>query len=87
MRNHLPGRMRTTAFYHTEMARELAALQVVVSSTVESVLGCSPGKTFWVNVVGELVVEFRKLEELCSRPERLGMRICDLILGPPFGRA
>jgi hypothetical protein len=43
---------------HIEMARELAMLQVVVPSTMESVLGHSPRKTIHVEVVGELAAEF-----------------------------
>jgi hypothetical protein len=54
------------ALCHTEMARELAVLWVAVSSTVESVLGYSPNDTFCVEVVGELVTKFEKLEERCS---------------------
>jgi hypothetical protein len=44
---------------------------------MESVLGCSPGETFRAEVVVELVAEFRKLEELSSRLEWLGVRIYD----------
>jgi hypothetical protein len=87
VRNHLSGRIRDTALCHTEMARELAALQAVVSSATKLALGHSLDETFWVEVVGELVGEFRRLEELCSRLERSSVRICDLLLGPPFGRA
>jgi hypothetical protein len=32
----------------------------------------------------ELVAEFWRLEELCSRLESLGTRIYDLLLGPPL---
>jgi hypothetical protein len=59
----------------------------VVSFVVESVLGHSPDETFQVEVVGELVTEFYRLEELCSRLERSGVRICDLLLGLPLGQA
>jgi hypothetical protein len=45
VRNHLSVGMRVAAL-HTRVAEELAALRVVVSSTVESVLGRSPDKTF-----------------------------------------
>jgi hypothetical protein len=69
------------------MVRELAALRAVVSSTVEMALGRSPDETFQVEIVGELVVEFRKLEGQCSRLEQLGVRIYDLLLGPPPSRA
>jgi hypothetical protein len=55
--------MRHAALRHTEMAGELAELQVVVSSTVDSVLGCSPNDPFLMEVVDELVTEFQKLEE------------------------
>jgi hypothetical protein len=50
--------MRLVALRHTEMAEELAALRVVVSSIAESVLGCSPNDTVHVEVMGELAVEF-----------------------------
>jgi hypothetical protein len=65
------------------MVGELAALRVVVSSATESALGCSPNDTIHVEVVGELVTEFQKLEEWHPRLERLAMRIYDLLLGPP----
>jgi hypothetical protein len=69
------------------MARELAALWVVVSSAVDSELGCSPNGTLCVDIMGELVTEFQKLEEQTSRLERLVVRINDLLLGPPPGQA
>jgi hypothetical protein len=87
VRNHLLEGMRTVALRHTEMAGELAALRAAVSSIVESVLGHSPDETFQVEVVGELVAKFQRLEERCSRLEWPGMRICDLLLGPPPGWA
>jgi hypothetical protein len=37
--------------------------------------------------VDELVAKFRKLEERCSWLERPGVRIYDLLLGPPSDRA
>jgi hypothetical protein len=58
-----------------------------VSSTVESALGRSPNDTFHVEVVGELVVKFIKREERYSQLEWLAVRICDLLLGLPPGRA
>jgi hypothetical protein len=45
------------------MAGDLAVLETVVSSAMEFTLGRSLDKTFQVEVVDELVVEFRKLEE------------------------
>jgi hypothetical protein len=69
------------------MAWDLTTLRAVVSFVVESVLGHSPDETFQVEVVGELVTEFYRLEELCSRLERSGVRICDLLLGLPLGQA
>jgi hypothetical protein len=79
--------MRLAALCHTEMAEELAMLWAVVSSTVESVLGCSPSDTFYIEVAGELAVEFWKMEERCLWLERPTVRICDLLLGPPPGWA
>jgi hypothetical protein len=79
--------MRVAALRHTNMAGELATLREVVSFAVGSVLGRSPAETSQVDVVGELVAEFQMLEELCSRLERPGVRICDLLLGLPLGLA
>jgi hypothetical protein len=50
--------IQIAALHRTEMARELAMLRAAVSSATEFVLGHSPNKTFQVEVVGELVVEF-----------------------------
>jgi hypothetical protein len=49
--------------------------------------GRSPNDTFRVEVVGELVAEFQKLEEQRPWLERPATRICDLLLGLPPGRA
>jgi hypothetical protein len=69
------------------MVRDLAALQATVSSATESMLGRSPNKIFRMEVVGELVAEFLRLEERCSRLEWPTTRIGDLLLGPPPGQA
>jgi hypothetical protein len=69
------------------MVGELAALCVVVSSTAKSVLWCSPCDTFRVEVVGELAIEFQKMEEQQSWLERPITRIYELFLGPPSDRA
>jgi hypothetical protein len=87
VRNPLSEGMRVATFLHTEMARELAMLRTTVSSAVESMLGRSPGETFRVEVVGEQVDEFWRLDERCSWLERPGARIYDLLLGPPPNRA
>jgi hypothetical protein len=58
-----------------------------VSSATESAIGCLPNDTIRMEVLGELVTEFQKLEEWCSRLKRPAVRICDLLLGPPPGRA
>jgi hypothetical protein len=79
--------MRLADLHHTEMARELAVLWAVVSSTIESVLGQSPSDTFHMEVVGKLAAEFQKMEERWSWLERPVVRICDLLLGPPSSRA
>jgi hypothetical protein len=55
--------MRAAALRHTKMGGELAALRVVVSSTVESMLRRLPDETFWLELVGEQVAKFRRLEE------------------------
>jgi hypothetical protein len=80
-------RMRAFAIRHIEMAGELATLRTAISSVAESVLGRSPSDTFRVEVVGELVIEFEKMKVWRSRLERPTTRVCDLLLGPPPGRA
>jgi hypothetical protein len=55
--------MWVAALRHTETAGDLASLQVVVSTVMELALGRSLDKTFQVEVVDELVIEFLKLEE------------------------
>jgi hypothetical protein len=68
------------------MVRELTVLRAAVSSAVEITLGCSPNQTFRVEVVGELVAKFWKLEERHSCLEKPSTRICNLLLGPPSDR-
>jgi hypothetical protein len=50
--------MQFAALCHTELAGENAALQAMMSSAAESVLGCSPSNTSHAEVVGELVADF-----------------------------
>jgi hypothetical protein len=50
--------MRFAGLRHTEIARDLAALWAAMSSIAESVHGPSPYDTIYVEVVGELAVEF-----------------------------
>jgi hypothetical protein len=69
VRNHLSKGMHIASLCHTEMARELAALWLTVTSVVEFTLGRSPDETFRVEVVDELVAKFWKLEERRSRLE------------------
>jgi hypothetical protein len=52
--------MRLGAACHTEMARQLAALWIVVFSTTQSVLGCSLTEAFQEDVVGEMLIEFQE---------------------------
>jgi hypothetical protein len=86
-RHHLSDGKHLAALHHTEMAEELVVPQVVVSSTVELVLGHSPSDNFHVEVVGELAIEFQKMEERRSWLERPATRICDLLHGTPSSRA
>jgi hypothetical protein len=79
--------MQLVALDHTEMTGELAAFRAAVFFATESALGRSPNEIFYVEVVGELVAEFLRLEEWCSRLEWPPTRICDLLLGPPPSRA
>jgi hypothetical protein len=71
------------ALRHTKMVRDLAALRAMVSSATESALGRSPNKIFRMEVVGELVAEFLRLEERCSQLKQPTTRIGDLLIGPP----
>jgi hypothetical protein len=59
VKNHLSEGMQIATLHHIEMAGELAALQMVLSSTIEFTLGCLPDETFWVEVMDELVAEFQ----------------------------
>jgi hypothetical protein len=72
---------------HAEVVEELIALQTAMSSTVERVLECSPGRASWVEVIGKLAAMFWGLEETCSRLEEPGGKICSLLLGPSSGQA
>jgi hypothetical protein len=58
VRYHLSEGMRFAGLRHTEIARDLAALWAAMSSIAESVHGPSPYDTIYVEVVGELAVEF-----------------------------
>jgi hypothetical protein len=86
VRSHLSERMRVAALCHTKIVGDLVVLQVAVTSTTESVLVRSPYETFWVEAVGELFAEFRRLEEMCSWLKRPGVRIYDLLLGVPLNQ-
>jgi hypothetical protein len=72
--------MRATTIHHIETAEELAVHQVAVTSAIELVLGHLLDKTFYVEITDELVAQFWKLEELCSRLEQPSARIYDLLL-------
>jgi hypothetical protein len=52
--------MWLAALRHIEMAKQLAALRAVVSSTMQSMLGRSPTEILQVDVVDELVTKFKK---------------------------
>jgi hypothetical protein len=83
MRNHLSEGMRLEDLRHIEMAEELVVLQVAVSSVVESALGHSPNEILHVEVVGEFVAGFRKLEDWRSRLQQPATMIYNLLLAPP----
>jgi hypothetical protein len=78
--------MWLVALHHTEMVGELAALRATEATATESVLGRSPSDTFHIEVVSELSIEFKRMEDQHSWLERPATRICDLLLGPPPGR-
>jgi hypothetical protein len=83
VQGHLLEGMWSTAIRHTEMVWRLATVRVAVSSTAQFVLGRSPSKAFWVDVVDEMLIEFQEQAEQCSSLVNSGTRVCDLILGPP----
>jgi hypothetical protein len=78
--------MRLAALYHTEVVGELAAFQAAVSSTTKSVLGRLLGNTTHMEMLGELVAEFWKVDGRSSKLEQPRTRICGLLLGPPPSR-
>jgi hypothetical protein len=62
-------------------------LWVAVTSATELALGCSLDETFQVEIPNEPVVQFWRMEELCSWFEWPGLRICNLLLKPPPDQA
>jgi hypothetical protein len=54
---------------------------------MELVLGRLPERTFWVVVMNELVAQFWRMKELCSRLEGPDARICNLLLRSPPSQA
>jgi hypothetical protein len=76
-------RMWATALHHTKIARELTMLRVAVSSAVELVVVRPPNEASGMDVTNELVAEFQKLEELCSRLKGHAARIGKLLLTQP----
>jgi hypothetical protein len=44
-------------------------------------------ETSWVEVTNELVAKFWRWEELFSRLQGPGVRICELLVGPPPSQA
>jgi hypothetical protein len=83
----LSVRMRAATLYHIEIAGQLTVLRATISSTMELVLGRSHNETTRVEVTNELFVKFWRHEELCSRLMGPGVRIYDLLLGPPPSQA
>jgi hypothetical protein len=75
--------MEIASFCHIEMTEQFAVLWAVVSSATWSVLERSPIEAFRVEVVDELLAEFWEQEVQCPHLKKSGMRVCDLILGPP----
>jgi hypothetical protein len=53
---------------------------------MQSMLRHSPTAAFQVDVVDELVAEFRTQEERCSHLDKFGVGVCDLILRLPSGQ-
>jgi hypothetical protein len=69
--------MRLATLHHNEMARELAAFQAAMSSTMELVLRHSPNNVARAEVVGELVAELHRVEaQNSSGPLPRSMTFC-----------
>jgi hypothetical protein len=60
VRGHLSEEMQSAIVCHTDMARILAMLRAVVSSTMQYVLGHLRGEAFRVEVVDEMLPEFEE---------------------------
>jgi hypothetical protein len=75
--------MPMVVVHHAEVAQQFTELWVAASSAMEFVLKRSPTEAFRVDVVDQLVSEFRKQEERCSCLEKSGVRVLYLILGLP----
>jgi hypothetical protein len=69
VRNYLSKGLWIVALRHTKMAREHAVLRAAAFYATESMLGRSPNEIFHMQVVGELVAKFQRLEERRSRLE------------------
>jgi hypothetical protein len=76
-------KMWVASLHHAGVVGELTMLRAVVSSVAELMFGRSPDETSRVEVMIELATKFWRWEELCSRLEGPGTRICILLLGPP----
>jgi hypothetical protein len=73
--------------HHTEVARRLSALWVVVSLAAQSILGRLPVDASQVSVVGEMVARLQEQAKWYSRLEASGSWVCDLVLGPVDGQS
>jgi hypothetical protein len=78
--------MRIAALYHIEGRRACCTLGggVLCHGVCAQALA---QRLILMEVVDELIAEFRWQEEWLSRLERPSASICDLILGLPSGRA
>jgi hypothetical protein len=61
-KHHLSEGMQHATLRHTEMVEQFVTFQALLTSAAESMLGCSPSDTSCVELVGELVTKFQKVE-------------------------
>jgi hypothetical protein len=54
--------MQLATLRHTEMVEQFVTFQALLTSAAVSMLGCSPSDTSRVELVGELVTKFQKVE-------------------------
>jgi hypothetical protein len=58
--SHLSEGTQIFIVRHINMVGQLVVLRAAVSSVMQSMLGCSPSENFWVDVIDEMLTEWRR---------------------------